>query len=450
MRRPFRWGLRARLVVALVGVALLAADMATVYSNLQLNAHVTAAAEARLERSATHFGEVAGVVYVDSGGWTPQAVAELRHLVHMDNLALTLVDTAGETVLALPPSRPQEAGASMSAPVTVDGRAIGEVTVSLADGRLLTVEELDLRQALNRMHLIAGAVSAMIALAVALYLAFTLSRPLRQIRSGAEAMGAGLLDTRVEERGDDEIRAVAKALNRLAETLQREEELRKESVADLAHELRTPVSGLLGRIEAAQDGVLADEAANLSAMHVEAVRLTQLLDDLSSLAEAERPGLLLSVEPLDLATLAAVQLEAFGEALRDKGISVSSDLHETIVDGDPRRLEQIVVNLLSNALRYTDAGGRVTLTVRRQGNDALLEVADTGVGMPAVDLPNVFTRFWRGEKSRSRATGGAGIGLAIVHELVRAHGGGVTVESVSGEGSVFRVVIPARGPRPLQ
>ena len=199
MRRPFRWGLRARLVVALVGVALLAAEMVTIYSNLQLNAHVTAAAEARLERSATHFGEVAGVVYADSGGWTPQAVAELRHLVHMDNLALTLVDTAGETVLALPPSRPQEAGASMSAPVTVDGRAIGEVTVSLADGRLLTVEELDLRQALNRMHLIAGAVSAMIALAVALYLAFTLSRPLRQIRSGAEAMGAGLLDTRVEE-----------------------------------------------------------------------------------------------------------------------------------------------------------------------------------------------------------------------------------------------------------
>lgn len=449
MKSPLHWGLRSRLVVALVGVALLTADMATIYSNVRLNSHVTSAATERLERSATHFGEMAGVVYADSGGWTPDAVAELRHLAQMNGLAVSLVDAGGETALALPPSGPLEAGASMAAPVTAGGQAVGKVTVSQMDGRLLTAEEVSLRQALNRMHLIAGAVSAAIALAVALYLALTLSRPLRRIRAGAEGMGAGLLDTRVEESGDDEIRAVAQALNRLAETLQREEELRKESVADLAHELRTPVNSLLGRIEAAQDGVLADETANLSAMHEEAVRLTRLLDDLSSLTEAERPGLLLTVGPVDLAALAAVQLEAFGQAFREKGVSVSGDLHETIVAGDPRRLEQIVVNLLSNALRYTDAGGRVAMVVRRRGDHALLEVVDTGIGIPAADLPHVFTRFWRGEKSRSRATGGTGIGLAIVHELVRAHGGRVTVESEVGAGSMFRVVIPVGGPRPL-
>ena len=138
-------------------------------------------------------------------------------------------------------------------------------------------------------------------------------------------------------------------------------------MADLAHELRTPVNGLLGRIEAAQDGVLADKAANLAAMHDEAVRLTRLLDDLSSLAEAERPGLLLSAEPVDLAALAERQATSFAGALRDKGIAFSSDLETTIVSGDPKRLEQIVANLLSNALRYTDAGGRVTLRVGPQG-----------------------------------------------------------------------------------
>jgi two-component system sensor histidine kinase BaeS len=435
-------------VVALVGVALLAADMATIYSNLRLNSHVTSAAEERLGRSATHLGEVAGVVYANSGGWTPDAVAELRHLALMDDLAVSLV-AGGRTILRLPPSGPLEAGASKVAPVIAAGQIIGEVTVSLADGRLLSAEELALRHGLNRMHLIAGVFSAGLALVVALYLALTLSRPLRQIRAGAEAMGSGLLGTRVEESGDDEVRAVARALNRLAETLQREEELRKESVADLAHELRTPVNGLLGRIEAAQDGVLADEAANLGAMHDEAARLTRLLDDLSALAEAERPGLLLTVAPVDLAALAGAQLETFAEALHEKGISVSSDLHETIVNGDPRRLEQIVINLLSNALRYTDAGGYVSLSVRRQGDDAVLEVADTGIGIPAADLPNVFTRFWRGEKSRSRATGGAGIGLAIVHELVRAHGGRVMVESVPGEGSLFRVLMPCPATRPL-
>jgi len=441
VRGPPRWGLRARLVVALVGVALLAADMATIYSNLQLNSHVTSAAVERLGRSATHFGEVAGVVYADNDGWSPDAVAELRHLAQMDGLAVALV-AGGEAILTLPPSGPLEAGASRPAPVVAGGRTIGEVTVSLEDGRLLTSEELRLRHGLNRMHLIAGGVSAVVAFAVALYLALSLSRPLRKIRAGAEAMGAGRLDARVEVSGDDEVRAVARSLNRLAETLQHEEELRKESVADLAHELRTPVNGLLGRIEAAQDGVLADKAANLAAMHDEAVRLTRLLDDLSSLAEAERPGLLLSAEPVDLAALAERQATSFAGALRDKGIAFSSELEMTIVNGDPKRLEQIVANLLSNALRYTDAGGRVTLAVRRQGGQAVLEVADTGIGIPAADLPHVFTRFWRGEKSRSRATGGAGIGLAIVRELVRAHGGRVTVESVPGEGTVFRVLVP--------
>ena len=167
------------------------------------------------------------------------------------------------------------------------------MTVSQANGRLLTAEEVQLGQQLNRMHLVAGVTSAAIAFAIGLYLALTLSRPLRRIRAGAEAMGAGDLDVRVKETGDDEIRAVASALNGLAETLQREEELRKESVADLAHELRTPVMGLLARVEAAQDGVFDDEAANLAAMHDEALRLTRLLDDLSALADAERPGLLL-------------------------------------------------------------------------------------------------------------------------------------------------------------
>jgi two-component system sensor histidine kinase BaeS len=255
-------------------------------------------------------------------------------------------------------------------------------------------------------------------------------------------MSAGDLDARVPESGDDEIAAVADALNRLAETLQQEESLRKESVADLAHELRTPVQGILARVEAAQDGVLEDEQANLSAMHDEALRLARLLDDLSALAEAERPGLLLDAEPVDLAAVAGSQTAAFAPAFADKGIALSSELDPAIVHGEPKRLEQIVVNLLSNALRYTDPGGTVLVVVRRDGDAALLEVRDSGIGIAPEDLPRVFTRFWRGEKSRSRDTGGAGIGLSIVKELVQAHGGAVSVDSVAGDGSVFRVTLP--------
>jgi len=436
-----RWGLRARLVVAFVAVALLGTIVTTVYSSISLTSHLEASARTRLHNSAAHFGDVAAVVS-QAGAWPRQSVQTLHHLAQIDFLAADLYDSSGKLIFSHPPSAPVQEGAAATAPVIVSGEKIGTVVVSRDDGRLFTGEELQLRQQLLRMHLVAGVVSAVIAVLVALYLAVTLSRPLRRIRAGADAMSAGDLDARVPETGDDEIAAVADALNRLAETLQQEEGLRKESVADLAHELRTPVMGILARVEAAQDGVLKDEAANLSAMHDEALRLARLLDDLSALAEAERPGLLLDAVPADLAAIAGAQTAAFASAFADKGIALSSVLHPAIVDGDPKRLEQIVVNLLSNALRYTDAGGSVRVAVRRDGADALLEVADTGIGIAAEDLPRVFTRFWRGEKSRSRDTGGAGIGLSIVKELVQAHGGRVAVESVPGEGSVFRVELP--------
>ena len=435
-----RWGLRPKLVIAFMAVALLVAVVTTVWVSLSLTSQLEASARARIQNSAIHFGDVAAVV---SGGgrWSQQSIETLHHLAQIDFLAVQLYDASGRMVFSHPASAPVQAGAAASAPVVAGDRRIGRVTVSRDDGRLFAAEEVRLRSRLIGATVLAGVASAAVALGVALYFALTLSRPLRRIRAGAEAMGAGDLDVRVPESGDAEISAVAEALNSLAETLQQEEGLRKESVADLAHELRTPVMGLLGRIEAAQDGVLADEAANLAAMHDEALRLARLLDDLSALADAQRPGLLLTLERVDLAEVAAAQVAAFEEAFAGKGISLTGDLTPTPVDGDAQRLEQIVVNLLSNALRYTDAGS-VSVSVRPAGGDAVLEVRDTGIGMPAEDLPHVFTRFWRGEKSRSRATGGAGIGLAIVRELARAHGGEVTVQSVPGEGSELRVTLP--------
>ncbi len=436
-----RWGLFPRLVVAFMAVALLGAAITTVYSNLSLTSQLETTAEARIANSAMHFGDVAAVLSTN-GRWSRQSIETMHHLAQIDFLAVRVYDSDGGLVFEHPTSAPVEPGAAASAPIMAGDEPIGRVTVSRDDGQLFSVEEIELRSRLVRENVLAGAVSVAVALAVALYLAVTLSKPLRRIRAGAEAMGAGDLQARVPESGDAEIRAVAEALNGLAETLQQEESLRKESVADLAHELRTPVMGLLARIEAAQDGVLADEAANLSAMHDEALRLARLLDDLSSLAEAQRPGLLLDLVDVDLAAVARRQAAAFAPRFAEKGISFDEDLEEALVEGEPKRLEQILANLFSNALRYTDPGGRVTVHVAPVDGHAELAVRDTGIGIAQADLQNVFTRFWRGEKSRSRATGGAGIGLSIVKELVRAHGGDVAVESVPGEGSLFRVTLP--------
>ncbi|HSI96905.1 MAG TPA: ATP-binding protein, partial [Gaiellaceae bacterium] len=200
---------------------------------------------------------------------------------------------------------------------------------------------------------------------------------------------------------------------------------------------------LLSRVEAAQDGVLADQPANLAAMHAETLRLARLLDDLTKLAEAERPGLLIEKSVVDLADIGQQEADTFGPLFGTRGIEFSSELRPVVVLGDGDRLGQVMSNLLSNALRYTERGGRVGLRISLEEGSAVLEVADTGVGIAPEDLKHVFKRFWRGEKSRSRATGGAGIGLAIVHELVRAHNGRIDVDSKPGAGSTFRVTLPA-------
>lgn len=299
---------------------------------------------------------------------------------------------------------------------------------------------------LSEAHMIAGAAAVAVGFLVALLLAQKMSAPLRRIRATAEAMERGELEAKVELGGDAEVQAVGHALNRLATTLQHEEQLRRASVADLAHELRTPVSGLLSRIEAAQDGVLDDGEANLEAMHAEAMRLKRLLDDLDKLAAAERPGLLLRKQPLDLAALAASEASQMAASFEEKGVELECDVSPTEIVGDPDRLAQIVANLLSNALRYTEPDGRVRLRVaNEEDRGAVLEVSDTGIGIDAEDLQQIFKRFWRADKSRSRTTGGAGIGLAIVRELVSAHDGRIEVESHPGRGSRFSVSFPLEG-----
>ncbi len=444
MRPLERLSLRARLALALVGVAALAVGLATLLSNIGLEPRVSAAAHSRLERSAQHVAQMAAAVYLEQGGWTRQSAQTVRHLAALNGLRAVILTARGTPLPGTGPAPAPDGGARATALIRGGGRTLGRVVVAPLGGELLSPEERHLQHSLDRWHLVAGAVSVAGALLLAFLLAETLTRPLRRIRVAAQRIERGDLDARVAEGGDPELRAVGRAINRLAETLQHEEELRKESVADLAHELRTPVSGILSRIEAAQDGVLEDEAANLAAMHAEAVRLSRLLDDLAKLAEAERPGLLVEKRPVDLAEVAEREAATFAPLFADRGIAFHVDLAPAPVLGDPHRLGQIASNLLSNALRYTEPGGEVRLRTGGENGSALLEVTDTGMGIAPDDLKHIFKRFWRGEKSRSRATGGAGIGLAIVRELVRAHDGRIDVESSPGRGSCFRVLLPAR------
>lgn len=442
-----RWGLRLRLSIAFVAIAALAVGLATLLSAEGLEPRLTDAAQSRIARSADRLAAEAAARYRREGRWTESGVSELEHVGLTTGLRVVIVRPDGRLVPTADSARMRgdalHGGGAISRAILVEGSEVGTMHAVPVGGGLLSPADVNLRDSLDRLHMIAGAIAVAIALIAALLLAQTMTAPLRRIRSAAQRMERGDLDAEIEPGGDAEVRAVGHALNRLAETLKHEDRVRRESVADLAHELRTPVSGLLSRIEAAQDGVFADQGENLAAMHAEALRLRRLLDDLDRLAAAEQPGLLLEKRPLDLAAVAAAEARQMQAAFEEKGVTLERDLSPCPFHGDPDRLAQIVANLLSNALRYTEPGGRVALRVAGTEGGAILEVADTGIGIDAEDLQHIFKRFWRADKSRSRATGGTGIGLAIVHELVVAHEGRIDVESEPGRGSRFRVSFPA-------
>jgi two-component system OmpR family sensor kinase/two-component system sensor histidine kinase BaeS len=271
-----------------------------------------------------------------------------------------------------------------------------------------------------------------------------ISRPVVRLTEATRAVAAGDLGVRVSGRYPGELGELADSFNRMTEELARADQLRRNMTADVAHELRTPLSVIQGKIEGVLDDVYPATPAHLEPILEETKLLAHLVEDLRLLALAEAGQLSLNRQAVDVGDLLRDSQVNFGPQADDRGITLALDLLSELplVEADRRRVAQIVGNLLTNALRHTPQGGCVTLSATVVEGAVEVSVSDTGAGIPADDLPYIFERFWRGEKSRSRAGGGSGLGLAIARQLVEAHGGSVGVESVLGEGSVFRFTLP--------
>jgi signal transduction histidine kinase len=297
--------------------------------------------------------------------------------------------------------------------------------------------------------LLAGAVAAFIALFLARILARGMTQPLRDMAVAARRMARGDYGTTVKVRSRDEVGQLAAAFNRMAGEMEGLERLRRDLVANVSHELKTPISALRAHMENLLDGVEEPNPALLGVMLQQADRLTRLVDQLLDLSRMESGDLALSLEPIHLSRLVdrVVSEVTVARPERARTLTVQNDVPADLpsIEADQERIHQVLFNLLDNAFRFTPDGGSVRVRAAVAKGSCEVSVEDTGPGIPEEHLPLVFERFYRVDPSRSRDDGGTGIGLAIARSIVDAHGGKIWAESAEGKGSTFRFVLPVAG-----
>jgi signal transduction histidine kinase len=365
-----------------------------------------------------------------------------RRIIITDNDGIVIADSAegplGQQYTADNPGRPM-------APMMGFGSPIGILHV--IPGETLDVNRAAMQITYNtigRFFLWGGLLAVGIALLLTFFLSRRILAPVKALTAAARQFGKGDFSQRVDFRGKGEVNELAQSFNSMADNLERNERLRRNMVADIAHELRTPLSNLRGYLEAIVDGVVKPDDDAIRSLNEEASSLSRLVDDLQEVSLADAGEIKLIIQPEEISRLIHEVVIALQPKATGRGLTIAAKLPAglPLLNIDSHRIKQVLHNLLENAIAHTDRGGSITVTAREQDNHVFVSVADTGEGIPEKDLPLIFERFYRVDKSRARATGGSGLGLTIARRLVEAHGGTIEVQSQPGRGSIFTFAIP--------
>jgi two-component system, OmpR family, sensor histidine kinase BaeS len=428
-----------RLALAFVVVAIAAVAVLAGLTAVFAAADVSALSSRQRTEITSAIAVAAGAAWERADSWRGADLSPVLDLAARTGTEVQIRDQTGDAV-ASSPGFVAGASARSSAPVVSQGQRIGVVETRSTGAGLGAADDL-LLTALLRAIAGAAGLAALLALLTGFAMARRISSPVIRLIDVTRAMTRGDRTARAGQlRAPAELRELATAFDQMAGTLDRQEQLRRDLVADVAHELRTPVAVLQAGHEALLDGVAEPTPAELSSLRDEVLRLARMVNDLQDLAAADAAALQLTRQPSDLASIAATAADSLARRFEAAGTTLELRLSAAPVLADPRGMHQVITNLLTNALKFTPAGGHVTIQTGQENRDAVLRVTDTGPGIPAEDLPHIFERFWRGRHAPQ--TSGSGIGLAIASGLARAHGGRLTASSEPGHGTQMTLTIP--------
>lgn len=449
--------IRSKLSVLLIICSIIAITLITVFVNITVNSkfneYMVDTQNKRYERIVSYLQEI----YKRDGKWTNDSGTELLHEAYMGNYCLTLLDKNKKSIWGMDPNDIKdkqhlntmvinEKGiyTSKRFEIKVNGELVGYVDIGQYSSVLLSDEDVNFKLSINKSIITSGVITLFIIILISLYFSKKFSIPIKDVANLSVSLSKGNFNTKSSTKSNiEELENLRKSVNVLAEKLKYQDMLRKRLVSDISHEIRAPLNVLQNNLEAMIDGLFPVSTERLNYLNEEVVRFGRLLNNLDVLKEFEAESIKLNFGNVVLDQLIQDICEEYYMTAKNKGIVLDYDFEpnqDYSLTGDKDKLKQVFINLISNALKFTKCNGKVLIKMYKNNEHIIIEVEDNGVGIKEEDLPFIFERLYRGDKSRHEIEG-SGLGLTIVKNIIQLHSGSIDVESKEGKGTKFKITL---------
>ena len=434
-----------------IGAILLITLFVNITISSKFNQYMLDIQNKRYERIVSYFQEA----YKREGKWVDDSGAELMHEAYMGNYCLTLMDSNKKPIWGMDPNdiknrlhlnamltRSNGVYNSKTFEIKSDDKVVGYVDIGQYSSVLLSEEDINFKVSINKSIVASGVLTLIIVICISLYFSKQLSIPIKEVANMSVNLSKGNFDTKSSiESNIHELENLRKSINVLAKKLKYQDTLRKQLVSDISHEIRAPLNVLQNSLEAMIDGVFPVTTERLNYLNEEVVRFSRLLNNLNVLKEFESESIKLNFQTIFLDELIIEIYKDYYMAAKNKNIKLDYNIEpneDYRVNGDKDKLKQVFINLVSNALKFTEKDGKVSINLYTNSKNIIVEVKDNGIGIKKEDLPFIFERLYRGDKSRHQIEG-SGIGLTIVKDILQLHYASIDVESKKGEGTIFKI-----------